>query len=308
MPGESQPVFPHKIGKGNYNVLPYTPFGSTMTKDMAIAAIQGEDLGKRKTDDPTTTDFLCISFSSPDYVGHTFGINSIEMEDCYLRLDLDLQSLLDFLDKYIGMQNVLIFLTADHGADLTPAQARDLKMQGGAVNTSSLTDSLNSLLSDFYGSSKLISDVAGQMIYLNYAEIKNNKLNAEDVAQRVQQILLKRSDIQCVMSPKFPSINTCTPEDASLMWNSYLPYRSGDILFSLAPGYADWNSPRGTSHGSLYSYDRHVPVLFFGWNIIAGSSNRPVYTIDIAPTISNWLGIPFPSGCQGHPFTEEMVK
>src|ERR1019366_6826882 len=154
--GESKPVFPHNLPElmaknGGLNLIRNTPFGNSLTKDFAIETIVNENLGKSNT-----TDFLAISFSSPDYIGHTYGPNSVEQEDDYLRLDNDLAELLKFIENYVGKNNALIFLTADHAAPEVPAYLNDLKIPSGYVNEKIMIDSLKKYLIKNYQDSLIL--------------------------------------------------------------------------------------------------------------------------------------------------------
>ncbi|MBA3647537.1 MAG: alkaline phosphatase family protein [Chitinophagales bacterium] len=300
---ETLPIFPHHLGKHDYSILPFTPFANTMTKDIAINAIKSEQLGKQNA-----TDFLCISFSSTDLIGHKFGPNSLETEDCYLRLDRDLQDLFKFLDSYVGLNNVLIFLTADHGVAINPQFAEDNKLEGGLVQSDQWKDSINNYISNFYGRGSWVSDVTVQQVYLDYDFIAESKKSCEEIAVKVKEYLLNKKEVLCVTVPEYPILNDCSDYVEQLIMNGYQHGRSGDILFSVSPGWVDWTSMKGSSHGTIYSYDNHVPLIFYGWKVPHGSSAASVVISDIAPTVSNWLNIAFPSGCTGKPITDIRLK
>jgi len=302
LPGETLPVFPHKLSKDNYANLPFTPFGNTMTKDVAIETIKNEKLGKRNA-----TDFLCISFSSTDLVGHWFGPNSLEVADCYLRLDKDIAALLKFLDDSIGKKNVLVFLTADHGVAINPDFGKEHHISGGVMMADSLLGGVNKFVSSFYGEGKWVSAVAVQQVYLNKNFIASTKISEEDVAKKVSDFLMQQPGILCVTSPAY-NMNTCSPYVQKTIMNGYYPERSGDLFYSMKPGWIDWIFEEGTSHGTVFDYDQHVPLLFYGWHIQHGSSAEKVEISDIAPTISDWLNIAFPSGCTGNPITIIPLK
>jgi predicted AlkP superfamily pyrophosphatase or phosphodiesterase len=302
LPGESTPVFPHKLPKGNYTLLPYTPFGNTFTKDMAIAAVRGEELGKRNA-----TDFLCISFSSTDIIGHTFGPNSLETADCYVRLDKDIESLLDFLDANVGKDNLLVFLTADHGVALVPQLGKDEGLNAGVFPPDSMSKKMNDYIASFYGKGTWIAAAISQQIYLDRKFIASTKISEEEIAGKVARFLEMQEGISCVVAPEY-HINTCPPYTSTTILNGYDHNRSGDVLYSLAPGWVDWASKKGSSHGTIYSYDTHVPLIWYGWKISPGVSNEPVTIPDIAPTISNWLNIAYPSGCTGKPISAIKLK
>ncbi|MCY7409145.1 MAG: alkaline phosphatase family protein [Chitinophagales bacterium] len=300
--GEKLPIFPHHLSKEKISVLPYTPFGNTMTKDLAIEAIKNEKLGKRNA-----TDFLCISFSSTDLVGHWFGPNSLELADCYLRLDKDIENLLNYIDENIGKENCLVFLTADHGGAINPDFGKDHNISGGVMMGDSLLDAANKFVSGFYGEGKWIAAIATQQVYLNQTFIASTKIAGDDVANKVSDFLMQQEGILCVTSPKY-NINLCSPTVQQTIMNNFYPERSGDIFYSMKPGWIDWIFKEGTSHGTAFSYDNHVPLIFYGWKIEHGESVEKVVIPDIAPTVSSWLNIAFPSGSTGNPIPFIKLK
>lgn len=302
LPGESLPAFPHKMVKGNFNLIIGTPFGNTMTKDVAIEAIKNEQLGKR-----SATDFLCVSFSSTDLIGHSFGPSSLETADCYLRLDKDIEAFLKFLDEYIGKNNVLIFLTADHGVALNPKFAEDEGLSAGVVQAENLKDKLNQYLSTQFSEGNWIVTAIDQEMYLDKKFIAGTKISEEEVVKKSLEFLSKQEGINCVSAPAF-NTSTCSPFIQNKIMNGYQAERSGDILYSLAPGWIDWASSKGSSHGTAYSYDDHVPLIWFGWKVMPGSTSEPVEVTDIAPTLSDWLNFAFPSGCTGKPISFIKLK
>src|SRR6478752_1715296 len=163
--GEERPVFPHDLPKlrgTSFDILRSTPFGNSFTKDFAIETIKQEKMGQGNF-----TDFLALSFSSTDYVGHQFGPNSVEIEDTYLRLDQDLAELLEFLDKQFGKKNVLVFLTADHGAAHVPSFLKSRKLPAGSNSPALLRDSLEKNLQKEFGPGTWISAYVNQQVYLN---------------------------------------------------------------------------------------------------------------------------------------------
>jgi predicted AlkP superfamily pyrophosphatase or phosphodiesterase len=302
LPGETLPVFPHKLGKGKYATLPYTPFGLTLTKDMAIAAIENEKLGKRDV-----TDFLCVSFSSTDIVQHYFGQNSLETADCYVRLDRELENLLSYLDGYLGKENVLVFLTADHGGALNPEFAKDHRINAGTMLADSLTREVNAFVSATYGKGEWVAAMTSQQVYMNKELIRSKNLKEQEVAQSVISYLMAHPGVQCATAPEY-GFNTCSPYVEKCIMNGYYPERSGDVQFSMKAGWIDWIFKGGTSHGTVFDYDQHVPLIWYGWRIQHGESASPVVISDIAPTIARWLTVSFPSGCTGNPITAIPLK
>lgn len=299
--GELKPVFPHDLPNlypknGGYGMIRNTPFGNSLTKDFAIETMKQENLGKS-----TATDFLAISFSSPDYIGHSYGPNSIEQEDDYLRLDKDLAELIKAIELQVGKGNALIFLTADHAAPEVPAYLVDLKIPAGYVNEDKMTDSLKKYLTKTYGDSLVLS-YSNQQVFLNHRVIEAKKLYLPQVQEDVAAFMMKYKDVSEVITATTMNNTQYTEGVRYLMQKGYNAKRSGDVLINYSPGYVDF-MPTGTTHGSPYSYDTHVPLLFYGWNIKQGSSTEQVYITDIAPTLAMLLNIQFPNGTTGKPIS-----
>jgi predicted AlkP superfamily pyrophosphatase or phosphodiesterase len=295
--GEAQAVFPHHLQKMNLGMLRETPFGNSFTKNFAEAAIKSENLGRNGA-----CDFLAVSFSSTDYIGHRFGPNSVEVEDTYLRLDKDIEEFLDFLDGYIGKENVLVFLTADHGAANNPGFMYKMKLSSsvGNFNSSYITDTLRTFLVNRFHNSHLVEDYENQQIYLNKDTLSARKLTQNEVTTAIIEEVKKYPGIGGVVACNSFTANTCTEGQLALLQRGYYESRSGDIAITLKPGWLE-NKIKGTTHGSGYSYDTHIPLIFYGWRIRNGETDTPVSITDIAPTIASILHVQFPSGCTGKP-------
>ena len=299
--GETKAVFPHNLPElmkdnGGLDMIRETPFGNTLTKDLAIETIKSENLGKSDA-----TDFLTISFSSPDYIGHAYGPNSVEQEDDYIRLDNELAELLKFIDTQIGKNNTLIFLTADHAAPEVPAYLTDLKIPSGYVKANQISDTLKKYLSKKYGDTLVLS-FSNQQVFLNHNVIEEKKLNLQQVQENVANFLQTIASISEVITATAINNSSFTEGSRYLMQKGFNAKRSGDILINYSPGFIDYE-PTGTTHGSPYSYDTHVPLIFYGWDISHGSSSEQVYITDIAPTLAMMLNIQFPNGCTGKPIS-----
>lgn len=299
--GETKPVFPHNLpelmqANGGLNMIRSTPFGNSFTKDFAIETIKNENLGK--TD---ATDFLAISFSSPDYIGHAYGPNSVEQEDDFLRLDKDLAELLKFLDTQVGKNNVLVFLTADHAAPEVPSYLKDLKVPAGYVNEGETKALLKKYLNEVYGDTLVLS-FSNQQVFLNRKVIEDKKLVLQQVQDNAAAFLRNMANVSEVITATALNNAQFTEGSRHLMQMGFNAKRSGDVLVNYLPAYIDY-SPTGTTHGSPYSYDTHVPLIFYGWNIKQGSSSEQVNITDIAATLAMMLNIQFPNGCTGKPIS-----
>ena len=297
---EGRTSFPHSLNNikdaDKLELLKSTPYGNQLLKDFAIAVIDNEKLGQNNA-----TDFLSISFSSTDYIGHKYGPNSVEIQDTYIKLDQQISDLLKILDEKVGKGNYLLFLTADHGVAEIPDLVNTKVKQ--FVSTKTFTKSVKDFLLNNYGTDKIFSDFSNKQIFLNNSIIGEKKLNTVDIRNKLAQYLRENFDSALLIftrddfAGKIPGRN-----GENFLLNGFNPVRSGDLLIELNPvSYFNLGGTDRTTHGTGYSYDTHVPLLFFGWGIPKQEINDPVFTIDIAPTISNLLKITEPSGCIGKP-------
>lgn len=297
--GEHSPTFPHEVQKmyndNDYEILRYTPFGNSITKDFAISAIKNEQLGKS-----SSTDFLAISFSSTDYVGHKFGPQSVEVEDTYLRLDQDLAEIITYLETTFGKDGFLLFLTADHAASYVPQQLIDLKVPAGYFDSGRLLDSVKQYLQNTYNDSSLLSTFINDQIYLNHTLIMQRNINLGKLQMDIAQIAIGFKGVANAYTTNQLDGGPIKNITALLMQNGFYPNRSGDVALLLEPGWMDW-SHTGTTHGTGYTYDTHVPLLWYGWHIPAGDFNSNIDIMDIAPTIATLLNIMSPNAAVGHP-------
>lgn len=296
-------VFPYSLqqfaGK-DYKILNATPYGNSFTFDMARAAINGERLGK-----DSSTDLLSISLSTPDYIGHTFGPNSVEAEDEFLRLDKDISAFMNFLDEQIGKGQYVLFLTADHGVAQIPAFLKDHKIPGGNVNVKKISNDLNNLLQEKFNVNDLVIGIINHQVYLDRKAIAAaHHLKKEDVNNAVIDFLLQQPGVSRAFA--LDNLNTITlnTEIKNKISNSYYPSRSGDIQIIFDPQWIEDLLPGGTTHGVWNPYDTHVPLIWYGWDITPGKTNLEYNITDIAPTISALLHIQMPSGSVGRVIKE----
>jgi predicted AlkP superfamily pyrophosphatase or phosphodiesterase len=296
--GETAPVFPHKLPllkSKNYELIKSTPFGNTITKDFAIEAIKQENMGKG-----AATDFLAISFSSTDYVGHRFGPNSVESEDTYLRLDKDLADLLSFLDTWVGKENVLVFLTADHGVAPVPAFAQQHNIPAGLNNDAALMQLAGLLLQRQFNDTSLIIKYSNQQFFLNHTEMESAGITEQKIYDAIKPTFLSMAGIRDVILTDNLQQSTLPAPFIDLLRNSIYPKRCGDIMVVYDP-YWFAGGDKGTTHGAIFSYDTHVPLLWYGWSIKQGSGSELVHMTDVAPTIADFLRIQEPNGNVGTP-------
>ena len=303
--GEEAPVFPHDLpalweANGNFDILRYTPFGNSLTLDFALEAIDSEELGV-----DIIPDFLSISFSSTDYVGHKFGVNSKEIQDTYMRLDQDLARLLDYLDDKVGEGEYTIFLTADHGAGHVPAYLKDLNIPAGYRNTGQIGSKFRDFIQFRYGNTGIVQAFSNSQVFLDHQVVRSLDLSPREVQETLAAELLRYDGIQEVYTA-YQMWNTEYTEGlAEILQNGYHQKRSGDVLLVPAPATTAYTST-GSSHGSPYIFDTHVPLIFFGKGITKGSLTRRTHIRDIAPTLAVLLGTAFPSGATGLPVSEAL--
>lgn len=305
--GQERPVFPHDIptlrkSNNNYSIIKGIPAGNSITTDFAKATIIGENLGKSEF-----VDFIAISYSSPDYVGHQFGVASKEIEDTYLRLDQDLAELFKFLDTQVGKDNYTLFLTADHAAVQVPSYLESLKIPAGYVKPVAFKNFLNEITVKHFNSDEIIENVSNFQVFLNKDKIKELKLDYETVAQTIADESINHDRIYKAVTARTMQTTTFTNGILHVLQNGYNQKFSGDVILIPNPSTIASSSRKGTTHGSGYSYDTHIPMIFYGNGIKQGVSKKKYEIVDIAPTISNLLQIEFPNGCSGK-IIEEVLE
>ncbi len=298
-----QEEFPYDLGELNKNsnsfgLLSTTPFGNTLVLDFAKAALDAEQMGQDEI-----TDFLAVSFSSTDYIGHNFGAQSKELEDTYLRLDRELAAFFELLDQQVGENEYLVFLTADHAVVDVPKLLVDAKMPGGYLEISKIGNIINQDLEEKYGEGEWVEHASSQII-LNHDLIEEKGKDLQEMQQYVANRLLDFRGIKETYTAANMRENEYTRGQRQLLQMGYNFQRSGDVLFIIEPGYLNSSRYQGTSHGTGYNYDTHVPMLFFGWNVKPGSSVKYQSITDIAPTVAMLLNIALPDGATGQPVEE----
>lgn len=289
------------IGK-DYGKISTTPMGNTLTANFAKAAIVDENLGKG-----AATDFITISFSSTDYIGHTFGPNSVEAEDCFLRLDKDLGSIFDLLDARLGRGQYTVFLSADHGAAHVPELMQENKLPGERVFLSTITKNLNKELKEKYQVENLIASDDNYQFTFNPHKLDSAHLSKAELKTWLMEKLNVNTGISRVIDLEQLNVTPMPSFVREMLNEGYYPRRGGDVQIILKPGFIEGYSKTGTTHGLWNPYDAHIPLLWYGWGIRPGKSNKPVKMTDIAPTVAALLHIQAPSGCIGKPI-EDIVK
>jgi predicted AlkP superfamily pyrophosphatase or phosphodiesterase len=301
--GADQKHFPYSLAQfagKDYGKIASTPHGNVLTLEMAEAATIGEQLGKSDA-----TDFLAISISSTDYIGHSFGPNSWEQMDDFARLDDALGKFFSFLDATVGKGAYTVFLSADHGVTQIPGYLAEHKLPAGLFNPS-IVSALNQNLQQIFGAGNIITLFDNYQLYLNHSLLKEKNIDEEKVKSYIIDSLMDDNAISLAFDITKVSATTMNEKQKIMFSNGYYKNRCGDIQIILKPGFIE-GGPVGTTHGLWYPYDAHIPLLFYGWGINRGSTNKETYMTDIAPTIAALLHIQMPSGCVGK-VIEEVMK
>ena len=311
LPGKTEPVFPYDLSKMStketvYDLFTCTPFANTFLTDFAIQALHAEKMGQNGA-----TDMLCISYSSTDIIGHEFGPQSKEIQDTYIRLDRELERLLNELDNTLGKGNYTLFLTADHAVVPVPQLLVDKKLAGGYVFLSEAVKQLKTDVTDTFGADLIVAE-ENLNIYLDRTLIRERGLKYDEVCRFVKEHIREWKGVKNVYTSG--ELQTGSGDKWFEMIRSGYHYKeSGDVIFSLESGHLpkskDTDKARkGTSHGSPYAYDTQVPLLFFGHSIPQQEVFRVVEITDIAPTIAHILDISFSHAATGKPIVELFQK
>lgn len=300
---ESSPTFPHRtslaVGEQR-KAIRYTPQGNTITRLLAQELILAEKMGQN-----SVTDFLAVSFSSTDYMGHLYGPNAIEIEDMYYKLDEELALFLHFLDEHIGEGQYTVFLTADHGGAHNPSFLLDKKIPAGSSSEKELLADIRNVLFPQFDQN-VVRAVTNYQIYLDEKLIAEKNYDRNEIIKKIKTHCLTRPEISHVltMDETFEAV----PEPLrTRAINGYNPKRSGQLLVILKPAWFHSTYTTGTTHGSWNPYDAKIPLIWYGWGIQSGSTQRTISMTDIAPTLAALLNIQVPNACIGN-VIEEVLR
>ena len=287
------------IQKGG-SAIKKTPFGNTILNDLALEILKKEKLGQGKN-----TDILTVSFSSTDYIGHQYGPHAYEIKDTYIRLDKDIAKLLKTINSKVRFENAIVFITADHGVVSEPHELLERNIPAGYFDGSIMKTELLTHLNTIYGEGDWIKNYSNNHLFLNHDLIEEKNISLEEIQRNCAQFFLKYEWVKNTYTATQLHENEYSNSFHSLVQRGFNQKRSGDVIVSLQTGWLSsyWSSG-GTTHGSSYSYDTHVPLIFWGGNIPQGQTDRKVNIRDIAPTISTILGTAYPNGCTGNPLPE----
>lgn len=303
---EDRPVLPRDLKKlapfnANEEIVTRTHFGNDLLLEFALKALENEGLG---TDE--ITDFLTISFSSTDAVGHEYGTRAVEIEDMYLRLDANIARLLNTLDAKIGKGNYIVFLTADHGGAEVAQFSIDNNLPGGLIDKSgakkAITEALEAIHSDGID---LVETFEGNEIYFDREKVAKAGLRISDLAEVVADRLAAFPGIYAAYPTRDVTKNASAEFPLKNLYRGIHPHYASDVIWILDSGWMNYGKV-GTTHGLPWKYDTHAPFLLYGKGVKKGKVYRETNIRDIAPTLSMILQIPFPSGTTGQPIVEAI--
>ncbi len=305
--GKLQPTFPYNFmeladSNGYYNLIKASPLGNELVTDFALECIRQEQLGRDEH-----CDFLAMSYSSTDYVGHQFSPTAIETQDTYLRLDLEIAKLLETLDKEIGFENYTVFLTADHGAVQNPNYLKKNGVPSGYFKGDQVTMAGDTAVKQAFEVEGIIESYSNNQLFLNDSLITANDLKKSEVEHVVAEAALTYEGVFSTITRTQllnSEFNSGVNEILQAGFNQKL---SGDVLVVPRPAWMSYPTT-GTSHGSPFSYDTHVPLLFYGSGIHPGYTNSETHIKDIAPTVAALLGIQMPNATTGTPIISALGK
>lgn len=304
-----QITFPYDLAKissrgrqeKDYTVLMATPWGNTYTKDMAIAAIVNEELGRHEF-----TDVIHIGFSATKYLAKHYSTWSVETQDTYLRLDKDLAHLLQFLDEQFGLENVLVYLSAENALAVDPNYLAENRIPSGFFNYRTSISLLRSYLNAIYGRGEWVTFYYAQQIYLNHQLIEDSNLSLEEVQDKVARFMVQMNGVSNALQAYVLQQNYFTDGVMNRIQNSYYQKRSGDVILYLTPGWVEHSNVGGGIYEE-FRYAPHVPLIFYGWKINRVSIPYRVSPTDIAPSIASFMEISMPDNVTGE-VIRELVK
>lgn len=289
-------TFPYNLAAlkaewGNFDILNFTPFGNTYTKDFAISAIVNEELGK-----DNYCDFLNIGFTANANIANAFGIRSVELEDVYIRMDRDLQHFIGFIEDYVGVQNTLIILTSDRGDSDDVDFLQSINMPAKYFNDNSAMYLLGSYLRSIFKNNNIIQKQYGSRIYLNRYAIEDAKLNLNEIQNSICNFMIDLSGVSNVINSNDLEGRNYTEGMLKKAQNSYQQKRSPDIFLIFESGVVPKDEK---NFSSGYKHNSHVPLIFFGWKVKPAHSSEAIDITDIAPSLSAALNIAQPGAATG---------
>ncbi len=283
----------------NFAFLRETPFGDAYTTDFAIRLIEKDSLGRDEI-----PDFLAICYSSTDYIGHRFGPSSVETGDAILRLDKDIETLVNYLNDNLGKRNVLIYFTSAHGVSEIPGIMEDTRIPAGYFMKNQALQLLRSYLNAVYGEGDWVRGFSERQIFLNRTLIEDARIPIEDIQKKTARFLTQFTGVASAFPYYAFEANDFGNGHLKRIVNNFSPQRTGDVIVTLNPGWVEKDGDQITNHNSPYEYDSHVPLIWYGWTVNRSTVMRKVNMTDIAATLSSLCRIPYPNACTGEPMPE----
>ena len=285
----TEPVFPYNLidiqKEIGWGILKKIPQGNDMTADAAKFLIKNESIGK-----DNITDFISVSFSATDYVGHRFGVQSLEVHDTYVKLDKTIADFIQFLNNEVGEGEYTLFLTSDHGAGMPRAYLKEKKLPNGYLNERELRKGLENEIELKTGNSDWVSKLMNLNVYFNDSLKQNNPKLYAEVKFLAHNWLSLQDGIASVLDAENIEYPVNVFQERAI--RGIKPYSSGDLICVEAPNWSPYTE-KGSTHGSGYGYDTHVPLLFYGLNVPKGKTNENYSITSIVATLSRLTGIPF---------------
>ncbi len=299
-PGSGR-LMPETPGGPLYSAVYGSPYGNELLRDLAFLALEREQLGQRGV-----TDLLTVSFSSNDAVGHTFGPDSAEVHDMAVRTDRVIGELLAKVDAIVGLDHTIVAFTTDHGVAPVPEMQASRKLPGGRLKQDELFGPITAALTAKYGEGQWILATAGTSPYFNYALIAEKGLDPVEVRRVAAAAAASVPHVARVYTRDQLLAGAVPPDVVGRrIGRSYNPARSGDLEIVLE---AYWlRSSSGTTHGTPYSYDAHIPLIVMGPGIKGGAYHTAAALNDLAPTLAALLHIETPSGSAGRVLAEALA-
>lgn len=308
MHGETNIVFNHTVHahtNGTVETVFGTPFADEMLAQFAIAAVDAEELGQGPQ-----PDMLCVSFSSMDSIGHKFGPHSHEIQDETFRVDRQLEKLFLHIDEKIGLGNVYIVLTADHGVAPTPEFAEDMGLSSRRWDADKFMTGLQARLVELFGAGKYFATakISYGDVFLNHETLREKQLSVSAVSAAIREFALDTGIFQTVFTREQLLEGRAPGRIGRFYMNGYNPERGADLMLVPKPYTLAGTDKTGTTHGTVYSYDARVPVLFFGSAFKPGRYADEFYITDIAATLCAALRIEEPPMSIGKPCVRILAE
>jgi hypothetical protein len=283
-----------------YEAVYGSPFGNQMLTDFSMTAVAEEHLGQRGV-----IDLLSVSFSSNDAVGHTYGPDSPQVRDIAIRTDRAIGQLLDRVDKIVGLQHTIVALTADHGVAPVPESLTERSLPGGRMTNKELFGAIEQALTSRFGEGKWLMATAGSSPYLNYSLIAEKHLDAAEVRRVAAAAAMAVPHVARVYTrDQLLRAEVANDLIGSRVLRGFNPQRSGDLEIILEPYWM--RQATGTTHGSPYNYDAHIPLVLMGHGVRPGKYAGRVALNDLAPTLATLIDVDAPAGSSGRVLTEAL--